>query len=375
MTKTVLLGDLIEIKHGFAFKGKYFSDIKTKNVLVTPGNFSIGGGFKQYKLKYYDGPIDNNYILKPDSIIVTMTDLSKGMDTLGFSARVPIETNKIYLHNQRIGLVSLKDCNNVDVNYLYWLMRSDNYRRWVVSSSTGSTVKHTAPSKILSYRFLLPDLETQKQIASILSSLDEKIELNRKMNETLEQIGQALFRHYFIDNPEAEGWKKRELGEFFPIKTGKKDANYGSVDGDYLFFTCSQSISKAPDYSFDGHALLLAGNGEFNLKLYRGKFEAYQRTYVLIPRDEGLLGILYFLMKLKLPEITGGSRGSVIKFITKGMIENYKFSLPNNAELKKMSIIFNQITINIEENIKEIRTLTSIRDSLLPRLINGVVKI
>ena len=195
------------------------------------------------------------------------------------------------------------------------------------------------------------------------------------MNETLKQMGQALFRHYFIDNPEAEGWDKRELGEFFPVKTGKKDANFGTEDGEYPFFTCAQTISKAPNFSFDAHALLLAGNGDFNLKLYRGKFEAYQRTYVLVPTDEKLVGLLYFLMKMKLPEITGGSRGSVIKFITKGMIENYKFPLPSDSRLAEMAEIFNQITVNIEENNKQIQTLTALRNTLLPRLINGKINL
>ncbi|MDN6321998.1 MAG: hypothetical protein L0J73_04905, partial [Halomonas sp.] len=73
----VQLGDVISIKHGFAFKGEFFSDTPTDTVLVTPGNFAIGGGFKADKLKFYSGPIPNEYELKADDLIVTMTDLSK----------------------------------------------------------------------------------------------------------------------------------------------------------------------------------------------------------------------------------------------------------------------------------------------------------
>ena len=260
-------------------------------------------------------------------------------------------------------------------NYLYYILKNDKFFNFSTASSGGSKMPRGDKVQLMKYPLILPSLSAQKKVADILGSLDEKIEMNRRMNETLEQMGQALFRHHFIDNPEAEKWEKRELGEFFPIKTGKKDANFGTDDGEYPFFTCAQTVSKAPDFSFDAHALLLAGNGDFNLKLYRGKFEAYQRTYVLIPTDEKLVGLLYFLMKLKLPEITGGSRGSVIKFITKGMIENYKFALPDDKKLVEMAEVFNQLTINIEENNLQTQTLTTLRDTLLPKLISGEIEV
>lgn len=215
----------------------------------------------------------------------------------------------------------------------------------------------------------------QKEIAKILGDLDRKIELNRRMNDTLEQIGQTLFKHYFIDNPECGNWDNRTLGEFFPIRTGKKDANFSTPNGQYPFFTCSQSTLKAPEYSFDGAALLLAGNGDFNIKYYRGKFEAYQRTYVLMPHNEKFLGLLYFLMSIYLGEITGGSRGSVIKFITKGMIEDYVVKLPEDDQLKEVSGQFNQLTIAIEKNRAQMQTLGIIRDGLLSKLLDGSIEV
>ena len=93
------------------------------------------------------------------------------------------------------------------------------------------------------------------------------------------------------------GWEKRGLSEIAPILTGKKDANFGTEDGKYLFFTCAQEPIKAPSYSFDCDAVILAGNGDFNVKLYRGKFEAYQRTYVFSPSDSGHLYLLYHAVR------------------------------------------------------------------------------
>ena len=102
--KKCKIGDVVDIKHGFAFKGEFFSDEPTNNILLTPGNFRIGGGFKADKFKYYNSDFPKEYILKPNDIIVTMTDLSKDGDTLGYSAIVPDYGQKILLHNQRLGL-------------------------------------------------------------------------------------------------------------------------------------------------------------------------------------------------------------------------------------------------------------------------------
>ena len=239
--------------------------------------------------------------------------------------------------NEAIAQLPIKGPDMVDKNYLYYYLKNFNFDS-LSSTSSIATAVNSKTVKNISVN--LPPLDRQKKIANILGSLDEKIELNRRMNETLEQLGQALFRHYFVDNPESKNWKKRPLGEFFPVKTGKKDANFGIKDGKFPFFTCAQTISRAPSYSFDGSAILVAGNGDFNIKYYTGKFEAYQRTYVLIPHNEELLGFLYFLMKKDLSLITGGSRGSVIKFITKGMIENYRVELPDDNNLAAFAPIF-----------------------------------
>jgi type I restriction enzyme S subunit len=93
--KTVKLSDFIDIKHGFAFKGSYITDEESENILVTPGNFKIGGGFKSDKFKFFNGDYPQEYVLNEGDIIVTMTDLSKESDTLGYSAKVPKSNEKI----------------------------------------------------------------------------------------------------------------------------------------------------------------------------------------------------------------------------------------------------------------------------------------
>ncbi|WP_081080581.1 restriction endonuclease subunit S [Burkholderia cepacia] len=220
----VKLAELIRIKHGFAFKGEHFVDEPTPHVLVTPGNFAIGGGFQETKLKFYRGPVPEEYVLRAGDLVVTMTDLSRAADTLGYAALIPNDQKRTFLHNQRIGLVEVTQPAKVSRRWLHFLMRSAEYRAWVVGSATGSTVKHTSPSRICDYEFDLPDLEEQRRVASILDALDARIILLRQTNTTLESIAQVLFKSWFIDfdpvRAKAEGREPEgmdaEIAALFP---------------------------------------------------------------------------------------------------------------------------------------------------------------
>ena len=177
------LRDLITIKHGFAFPGEHIITEDNGIVLVTPGNFKIGGGFKEDKCKFFDGDYADEYVLHSGDLIVTMTDLSKTIDTLGYSAIVP-KNGRVYLHNQRIGLVGIVS-DILDKGYLYWFLRTPSYQKTIAATSSGSTVHHTSPDRIRDVTIDLPDLKSQKKIAVFLSVIDEKINLNNRINENL----------------------------------------------------------------------------------------------------------------------------------------------------------------------------------------------
>ena len=198
--REVKLSDLIDIKHGFAFKGSSIHDDPQGDILLTPGNFAIGGGFKGDKFKYYDGPIPEEFVLGEGDLLVSMTDPSKQSDTLGYPALVPLRTDgRRYLHNQRLGKISLKRTGEAFARYIYYLLCSTEYRSEVLASATGTTVKHTSPERIRQFRFTLPPLLEQRAIAHVLGTLDDKIELNRRMNQTLEEMARAIFQDWFVD--------------------------------------------------------------------------------------------------------------------------------------------------------------------------------
>ncbi len=152
------LAAVMDVKHGFAFPGENIRDEPPGDILLTPGNFAIGGGFKGDKFKYFDGEVPADYVLSEGDLVVTMTDLSKQADTLGYPVIVPKPSGRRFLHNQRLGKVLIKNRAELDKGYLYNLLRTTDYRHEVLASATGTTVKHTSPGRILSYKARIPPL-------------------------------------------------------------------------------------------------------------------------------------------------------------------------------------------------------------------------
>lgn len=278
-----------------------------------------------------------------------------------------------------------------DNEFVYYLSHTPQFVNTAIKSMVGSSGRQRAQVPVLE-NLIMPvpvNLSDQRKIAGILSALDAKIENNNKINANLESQAQALFKSWFVDftpfkdqpfvdselGPIPQGWKVGTLGEFFPIVTGKKDANISSKSGKYPFFSCSQNISWTNDYSFDGFAIIVAGNGDFNVKWYNGKFEAYQRTYVLIPYNPTLTSWLYYAVKYNLNMITIGARGSVIKFITKGDIQNFKVAYPQNIDKHEIVKMLGKINKDIEHNKNEVSCLAKLRDTLLPKLMSGEIKL
>ncbi len=253
----VRLSDLVDIKHGFAFAGQHFREEPSADVLVTPGNFATGGGFKDDKLKFYEGPVPEDFVLFPGDLLVTMTDLSKEAGTLGYPAFVPGSTRFRYLHNQRLGRVTVRDGASVDLGYLYYVLCSPAYRHEVLAGATGTTVKHTSPSRIGQFRFHLPPLADQVQIARTLGALDDKIELNRRMNRTLESIARAIFKSWFVDfdpvRKKMEGKTGGELGlppslaALFPDSL--VDSAIGQVPQGWPAVPLSELVDVNPKYA------------------------------------------------------------------------------------------------------------------------------
>lgn len=280
-------------------------------------------------------------------------------------------------------------CNeNYDNEYVYYLIKNFLPGLKAYNLGTASGREYVSKSNFEKIELVAEqDKEIQKKIGVILSRYDSLIENYQKQIKLLEEAAQRLYKEWFVDlyfpghentniiDGVPEGWEKKKVGEIAPIITGKKDANFGTPDGEYPFFTCSQEPIKAPSFSFDCAAVLLAGNGDFNVKLYRGKFEAYQRTYVLSPYCAQHLYLLYYTISANMTKLAAGSSGSTIKFLTKGMIDGINLNIPNDEILRSFNKKVEPIQSSRESLQSQLRLLAEARDRLLPKLLSGEIEI
>ncbi len=244
----------------------------------------------------------------------------------------------------------------------------------------------------------LPELSIQQKIAAVLSALDAKIELNNRINAELEKMAKTIYDYWFVqfDFPDAngkpykssggkmvwsnelkreipDGWEVKEVKDFLNVITGKEDANFAEINGKYPFFTCGEEVLKCNKSKFKGKAILVAGNGNFNVKYFDGEFNAYQRTYVLIPSEVKYVGIIFRNVFENISKFKISSNGSIVKFIRKEDVEKIKVILPKD-NLKILEILSQNIDF-IQKNNQQNQTLANLRDWLLPMLMNGQVKV
>ena len=187
------LSEVLTVNHGYAFKSEYFT-LEGDYVLLTPGNFKEEGGYwdRGDKQKHYSGEIPTGYILEKNNLLLAMTEQAAGL--LGSSILVP-ESNK-YLHNQRLGLVKFKDDGQNNVFYSY-LFNNKSVRLAIHSSSTGTKVKHTSPTKLESIKVGVPPSAKQNEFELIIQAIEQNIALNNKAKADYEESFNALMQKAF----------------------------------------------------------------------------------------------------------------------------------------------------------------------------------
>ena len=265
----------------------------------------------------------------------------------------------------------VSDFKENNPKYVYYLLK------YILKMSIDGKDKSTVPGvdRNVLHQMEIPfcqDIKEQKELIRILEKLDERIDLNRKINDNLQQQLCLIYENMMCKaqygNIEGTFTVASKLTD---VVTGKEDANFASPNGKYKFFTCSNDTLNCDEYVFDSSAILIAGNGDFNVKHYSGKFNAYQRTYVLIP-DHQYYGLLYFASLYQINSFKSASSGSIVKFITKGDIENIPVFIPNDEHILNE---LNRLLALQEKNQAENEELSSLRDWLLPMLMNGQASI
>ena len=386
-----ILGDYIQIKHGFAFKGDFITTEDNGVVLVTPGNFEIGGGFKEKKCKFFSADYPVDYVLHPGDLIVTMTDLSKQGDTLGFSALVP-NSQRTYLHNQRIGLVDVFN-PEADKGFMYWFMRTPRYQKTIVATSSGSTVKHTSPSRICEVEIDLPPLKEQKAIAAMLFSIEQKIQSNDRINDNLQQQALAIFQQELLRDGELpEGWTNGSLLDIANYLNGLamqkfrptegeiglpvlkiKELRQGSCDASSE--RCSLSIK--PEYIIHDGDVIFSWSGSLLVDLWCGGTCGLNQHLFKVTSEKYPKWFYYAWTAHHLARFVAiaADKATTMGHIKREELEKAEVIIPDAASMERIGGILQPMYDLIISNRIENRKLASLRDTFLPQLMLGEIDV
>lgn len=296
---------------------------------------------------------------------------------------------------QRLVLLRV-DTDVCSSEYLLAALQSQYVKQQIEQvSKSGSIVSNFNISDLK--ELIIPVVSPQETVSNISETLNRKVRTNKEIIDSLEAMAKSHYDYWFVqfDFPDEngkpyrtsggemvwneqlkreipKGWEATNIGNLTTVVTGKEDANFSSPNEKYKFFTCSQEALLCDTPAFSGQAVLIAGNGDFNVKHYSGEFNAYQRTYVLIPENQVYYGAMYISAKNQIQAFKNGSNGSIVKFITKGDVENIPFILPNDDSIFQQ---INKLIEKIELCERENEELTKLRDWLLPMLMNGQARV
>ena len=400
------LGELIEVTRGASLSGQFYAE-KGELIRLTLGNFNMnGGGFKENTSKtdlYYTGTVKDEFILNKDDIITPLTEQSLGL--LGTTARIP-ESGK-YIQSQDVALVKCKK-GLLDPNFCYYLISSSVVRQQLSAGAQQTKIRHTSPDKIKDCTVWIPELEVQKRIGHILSDIDEKIALNRQINDNLEAMAKQLYDYWFVqfDFPNEEGkpykssggamvWNeklKREIPEGwnvanvfdelsvqygFPFSTElftEKPTNIPVVRiRDILENSVSAYSEEEVDekYKLQKQDLLVGMDGNFHMNYWNDNVSYLnQRSVRLRAKSKSAVSIMQakydIAPYIKAKELR--AKGSTVGHLSDKDLKELFVLVSPNVDFRNK---FNSILAEIIENRCEMIELTKQRDELLPLLMNG----
>lgn len=401
------LGELLEIKHGYAFLGEHFASAGS-HVVLTQGNFLEEGGFKEKsdKAKWYNGPIPQDYILEEGDLLVAMTEQSEGL--LGSSALIP--RSGIYLHNQRLGLVQIRDRKQADQHFIYYLFNSKSVRQQIRGSASGTKIRHTAPSRIADVKVRVPPLITQQRIAGILSAYDELMENNQRRIRILEDMARSLYREWFVhfrypghesvplvDSPLGQipqGWEVKTVADAFAISGGgtpsRKEAEFW-VSGTIQWYSPSdltrsgtmfmddssdhiteRGLAQSSARMFPARSVMFTSRATIGAIAINSQPACTNQGFITcLPNDRVPLFFLFHWLKENVPTFQRMASGATFKEISRGVFKTIEFLQPADEIVGRFEATAEPIAEQVLALQRQVQNLRCTRDLLLPRLLSG----
>ena len=426
--KKYKLGDLIEVSRGASLSGNYYAT-EGKYIRLTCGNFDYRNNcFKENNSKdnlFYIGNFKDEFLLKKGDFITPLTEQAIGL--LGSTAWIP-ESEK-YIQSQDIAKITCKE-ELLDKKFAYYLISSNMVKKQLNAAAQQTKIRHTSPNKIKDCIVWLPSLAEQKKIGQLLFDIDRKIELNRSINHNLEAMAKQLYDYWFLqfDFPDENGkpyksnggkmvWNeklKREIPEGWRIATFNAfiEKHKGGDWGYDVYREGTQKVGcvRGADiiilndvptrYIKTKHEDKVLQDGDVVIEVSGGSpSQATGRIALItdgvIKRNGGTLVCSNFCLSFKLNKRIyseyffylwkclydnknmfnyEGKTSGIKNFQTDIFLANHWYEAPKEIIEAFHKIIFKYHS-EIDQNIEENNKLTKLRDSLLPLLMNGQVKV
>lgn len=371
---SVRLGDLVRFRKGVSYQGK-FLDMPGPRLLGL-GTIVPGGGSKAEAARQYSGPLKTHHRIGPGEIYVALTDLTQAGAVLGSPAIVPQDLNDDFAVTHHVARLEIIDAKALDKSFLYYLLRSPQARTHMWAMTTGTTVRAVAPKDAENLIVDLPPLKQQESIAIVLAGMDDKIELNRQMSETLDEIARALFDEWFKIDVLAElssvAHQTQQLRDVLTLAYGKGLRKADRVPGPVPVYGSGGVFDHHNEALLEGPTIIVGRKGTVG-KLYWVDGPSHPGDTVFYVESKYPLTYCYYLLgRLGLEEM---NTDAAVPGLNR---ENaYRLEVPSPPD----SLIehFDAVVAPMRERIRfandESAILASLRDTLLPKLISGELRI
>ena len=411
------VGDYVTLQRGITYKGNLVG--KPGPALLGLGSIHPGGGFREGDYKTYGGDCPPKLMLFPGDLFVSLKGATKDGKMIGSVARVPPSVPSGRLTQDTVKL-DFGDADTETTNFLYWVLRTPQYRDYCDGRATGSAVVALSRDDFLNYP-VPPITTTRKRVVELLEKLDDKIELNRRMNATLEAMARALFLSWFVDfdpvrakldaRPPAgldqasaalfpdhlensplghipKGWKAGTVSDAFdftmgqspPGNTYNEEGNglpfyQGRTDCGFRFPTRRVFCTAPTRCAKSGDTLVSvrAPVGDINMA---NEECCIGRGVAAVRHKTGAKSFTYHSMANLEPDFAKfEAEGTVFGSINKQNFENLRFVIPP----PKIVAAYERLAAPLDEQIYNLehqsRTLATLRDTLLPKLLSGALSV
>ena len=305
-----------------------------------------------------DGDLEEKFLVKENDILFARTGASTGKTYL-----YDKNDGKLYY----AGFLIKANIINHNANFIFQQTKLNKYNNWVKIMSMRSGQPGINSQEYGSYKFSITSPKEENKVSNFLSLLDKKIELQSKKIEDLKLFKKGLTNNIFSN---LNVIKEEKLGNICNITTGKLNANAMVENGQYRFYTCAKDFYYIDKYAFDTEALLISGNGAYvgYIHYYKGKFNAYQRTYVLNQFKSNIQYIKIYLDSFLSKRINSEKKEGNTPYIVLSTLSDMTIKLTDSKSEEIIINYINSINSKIKKEELKLNKLNELKKGLMQNM-------